>query len=130
MSREVFTTCSPLAVNCVLYQESGLINPWGAGVYYDGGTCWVVNSSGVITGTSTCEPTPTPTPTPSPLPPTIYTQFSDCASASWYIEGDYSSGVYISTNASGNCLFFIDLTETPSGDVLTNIESAESCNCP
>ena len=51
MSREVFTNCNGLAVNCVLYQESGLINLWGAGVYYDGTTCWVVNSSGVITGT-------------------------------------------------------------------------------
>jgi hypothetical protein len=75
-------------------------------------------------------PSPDPSPSPSPPPPTIYTQFSDCASASWYIEGDYSTGVYISSNASGNCLFFISLTETPSGDVLTNIESAESCTCP
>ena len=58
MSREVFTTCNGLAVNCVLYQESGLINPWGAGLYYDGIDCWVVNSSGVITGTASCnEPT-------------------------------------------------------------------------
>ena len=55
MSRQAFTTCSSLAEGCVLYQESGLINPWGAGIYYDGGTCWVVNSSGQITGTTTCE---------------------------------------------------------------------------
>lgn len=54
MSRQAFTTCSPLAEGCVLYQESGLINTWGAGVYYDGGTCWVVNGSGQITGTTTC----------------------------------------------------------------------------
>jgi len=51
MSRQAFTTCSPLAVNCVLYQESGLINPWGAGVYYDGVTCWDVDVNGEITGT-------------------------------------------------------------------------------
>ena len=57
MSRQAFTTCNGLAVNCVLYQESGLINLWGAGNYYDGTTFWVVNSSGVITGTSTCTPT-------------------------------------------------------------------------
>ena len=55
MSRQAFTTCSSLAEGCVLYQESGLINTWGAGVYYDGGTCWVVNGSGQITGTTTCE---------------------------------------------------------------------------
>ena len=69
MSREVFTNCSPLTVNCVLYQESGLINLWGAGLYYDGVDCWVVNSSGVITGTSSCVPSPTPTPTPTATPP-------------------------------------------------------------
>ena len=57
MSRQAFTTCNGLAVNCVLYQESGLINLWGAGLYYDGTTCWVVNSSGEITGTSTCTAT-------------------------------------------------------------------------
>jgi len=72
MSREVFTTCNGLAVNCVLYQESGLINLWGAGVYYDGADCWVVNSSGVITGTSSCVPSPTPTPTPTPSPQIYY----------------------------------------------------------
>jgi hypothetical protein len=54
MSRQAFTTCSPLAVNCVLYQELSLTNLWGAGVYYDGADCWEVNSSGVITGTTTC----------------------------------------------------------------------------
>ena len=51
MSRQAFTTCNGLAVNCVLYQESGLITPWTAGKYYDGGTCWDVDSNGVITGT-------------------------------------------------------------------------------
>lgn len=56
MSREVFTTCNPLAVSCVLYQEEARTNLWGAGTYYDGVTCWVVNSSGVITGTATCTP--------------------------------------------------------------------------
>ena len=72
MSREVFTNCNGLAVNCVLYQESGLINLWGAGLYYDGVDCWVVNSSGVITGTSSCVPSPTPTPTPTPSPQIYY----------------------------------------------------------
>lgn len=58
MSRQVFTTCNGLAVSCVLYQEEGLTTLWGAGTYYDGTTCWVVNSSGVITGTASCnEPT-------------------------------------------------------------------------
>ena len=58
MSREVFTTCNPLAVSCVLYQEEAMTTLWGAGTYYDGVTCWVVNSSGVITGTASCdEPT-------------------------------------------------------------------------
>ena len=58
MSRQVFSTCNGLAVNCVLYQEAAMTNLWGAGTYYDGTTCWVVNSSGVITGTASCnEPT-------------------------------------------------------------------------
>ena len=55
MSREVFTTCNPLAVSCVLYQEEAMTNLWGAGKYYDGVTCWVVNSSGEITGTASCD---------------------------------------------------------------------------
>ncbi len=55
MSREVFTTCSTLAVSCVLYQEAAMTNLWGAGKYYDGVTCWVVNSSGEITGTASCD---------------------------------------------------------------------------
>jgi hypothetical protein len=59
MSREVFTTCNPLAVSCVLYQEEARTNLWGAGTYYDGVTCWVVNSSGVITGTASCVSTAT-----------------------------------------------------------------------
>ena len=59
MSREAFTTCNPLAVSCVLYQEEARTNLWGAGTYYDGVTCWVVNSSGVITGTASCVSTST-----------------------------------------------------------------------
>jgi hypothetical protein len=55
MSRIVFTACSSLAVSCVLYQDAELTNLWGAGTYYDGVTCWVVNGSGEITGTTTCE---------------------------------------------------------------------------
>ena len=58
MSRQAFTTCSTLTIGCYLYQESSLINPWGAGIYFDGTTCWVVNSSGQITTTSTCAPEP------------------------------------------------------------------------
>ena len=81
MSREVFTNCSPLTVNCVLYQESGLINLWGAGLYYDGVDCWVVNSSGVITGTSSCVPSPTPTPTPTATPPSPVEYTIDNAAA-------------------------------------------------
>lgn len=59
MSREVFTTCNPLAVSCVLYQEEARTTTWGAGIYYDGVTCWDVNSSGVIIGTAVCTTTST-----------------------------------------------------------------------
>ena len=68
MSREVFTTCSTLAVSCVLYQEAGMTNLWGAGIYYDGVTCWDVNSSGVITGTTSCTTTSTTTTTTTSAP--------------------------------------------------------------
>ena len=68
MSREVFSTCNPLAVNCVLYQEAGMTNLWGAGIYYDGVTCWDVNSSGVITGTTSCTTTSTTTTTTTGAP--------------------------------------------------------------
>jgi hypothetical protein len=63
MARQVFTLCSSLAINCVLYQEAALINLWGAGIYYDGATCWDVNSSGVIIGTAVCTTSTTTTTT-------------------------------------------------------------------
>ena len=63
MSREVFSTCNPLAIDCVLYQEEARTTLWGAGIYYDGVTCWNVNSSGVITGTVSCTTTTTSTTT-------------------------------------------------------------------
>ena len=63
MARQVFTLCSSLAINCVLYQEAALINLWGAGIYYDGATCWDVNSSGVIIGTAVCTTTTSTTTT-------------------------------------------------------------------
>jgi len=68
-SYNLYSNCTTLAVNCVLYQNSNGTSPVGAGYYFDGTTCWVTNSSGVITGTSTC-PTPTPTPTVT-ITPTI-----------------------------------------------------------
>jgi hypothetical protein len=65
MSREVFSTCNPLAINCVLFQEEARTTLWGAGIYYDGVTCWDVNSSGVITGTAVCTTTTSTTSTTS-----------------------------------------------------------------
>ena len=74
-------------------------------------------------------PSPDPSPCASPPPPTIYTEFIDCASAVWYIEGDYTSGVYTSTEVSGYCLLSGFTTETSDGTLLTNISSG-SCTCP
>ena len=68
MSREVFSTCNPLAIDCVLYQEEARTTLWGAGIYYDGVTCWDVNSSGVITGTTSCTTTSTTTTTTTSAP--------------------------------------------------------------
>jgi hypothetical protein len=71
MSREVFSTCNPLAINCVLFQEEARTTLWGAGIYYDGVTCWDVNSSGVITGTAACTTTTSTTSTTSTTTTTI-----------------------------------------------------------
>jgi len=116
MSREVFTTCNGLAVNCVLYQESGLINLWGAGVYYDGFDCWEVNSSGVITGTSSCVPSPTPTPTPTPTPsPQSYYEYNigqdygTAGAACSNFASDTKTTVYAAESSPGLVTaFFID----------------------
>ena len=71
MSREVFSTCNPLAINCVLFQEEARTTLWGAAIYYDGVTCWDVNSSGVITGTAACTTTTSTTSTTSTTTTTI-----------------------------------------------------------
>lgn len=73
MARQAFTLCSSLAINCVLYQEVGLINLWGAGIYYDGATCWDVNSSGVIIGTAVCATTTSTTTTTTTAAYELYT---------------------------------------------------------
>ena len=79
MSREVFSTCNPLAINCVLFQEEARTTLWGAGIYYDGVTCWDVNSSGVIIGTAACTTTTSTTSTTTAAPPNYnYYTFTPC----------------------------------------------------
>ena len=80
MSREVFTTCNPLAVSCVLYQEEARTNLWGAGIYYDGVTCWDVNSSGVIIGTAVCSTTTTTSTTSTTTGAPVEYQIDNAAS--------------------------------------------------
>ena len=80
MSREVFTTCNPLAVSCVLYQEEARTTLWGAGIYYDGVTCWDVNSSGVIIGTAVCTTTSTTSTTSTTTGAPVEYQIDNAAS--------------------------------------------------
>lgn len=90
-SYNIYSNCTTLATNCILYQDVNANNTVGAGYYYDGTTCWGVNSSGAITGTSVC-PTPTPTPTTVAATPTPTPTVTPTATLA------YSVGVYAKTD--------------------------------
>lgn len=100
MSREVFSTCNPLAINCVLFQEEARTTLWGAGIYYDGVTCWDVNSSGVITGTAACttttSTTSTTTSTTTEAPAYNYYTLTPCIGGA---GTDYRSILSLALNA-------------------------------
>ena len=53
-----FSYCSTLSVGCYLYTDPKRTTTVGAGWVFDGTTNWVVNSSGMITGTASCQATP------------------------------------------------------------------------
>jgi hypothetical protein len=77
-----YTYCSTLGVGCYLYTDTKRTTPVSAGWVSDGTTSWVVNSSGMITGTLTC-----------PIPVTQY------ATQAGPPSGGY---VYSSTHLGGN----------------------------
>lgn len=87
-SYNIYSNCTVLAIGCNLYTNSGGSSGIGAGYYFDGTTCWVTNSSGVITGTSTC-PTPTPTPTAT-ITPTITPTVTPTPTTQGYSVGVYA----------------------------------------
>lgn len=103
----VYSNCQVLATNCVLYQTSGGTNPVAAGYYFDGGTCWGTNSSGVITGSTAC-PTPTPTPTTTITPtrtvtPTITPTITPTVTRTpTPTPATYSVTVYAATESAPN----------------------------
>ncbi len=107
MSREVFSTCNPLAVNCVLYQEAGMINLWGAGIYYDGVTCWDVNSSGVITGTTSCTTTSTTTTTTTGAP--VEYQIDNSATGTSYDACNGSTTTSLVYATPGNTVPYVPM---------------------
>lgn len=49
-----YTYCSSLGVNCYLYTDVKRSTPVSAGWVSDGTTNWIINSSGMITGTAAC----------------------------------------------------------------------------
>ncbi len=49
-----YSNCSTLALNCVLYADSGLVNTVPAGFYSDGVSCFEANGLGVVTAVSPC----------------------------------------------------------------------------
>jgi hypothetical protein len=75
-------------------------------------------------------PSPDPSPSPSSLPPTLYTQFNDCNSSPWYIEGDYTDQTYTSTDVISECLLSGFTTTSPSGTLLSNIAAGTCGGCP
>jgi hypothetical protein len=53
-SVEVYTSCSPIALNCVLYTNYQLSSTATAGFYKIGTTVYQTNSSGVVINISSC----------------------------------------------------------------------------
>jgi len=65
MSQTVYTTCNPINIGCILFQDAGRENTVSVGYYYDGTTCWEVSSIGEVIAQGTCTTTTTTIP-PSP----------------------------------------------------------------
>jgi len=64
MAINIFTNCSPIALGCFLYTDSGLTTPVSNGVYSDGiYTFTVTGGAGEITATGSCPVTRTTTTT-------------------------------------------------------------------
>ena len=64
MAINIFTNCSPIALGCFLYTDSGLTTPVSNGVYSDGiNTFTVTGGAGEITATGSCPVTSTTTTT-------------------------------------------------------------------
>jgi hypothetical protein len=102
----LYSNCAILTTNCYLYTNSNGSTAVGAGFYSDGSTCWGTNTSGMITGSTTC-PTPTPSasPAPTPTPTTQYTitiRVSNQFDASGETQSNY--GIYYNINNGSDTL--------------------------
>lgn len=53
-----FSTCSTLSTGCYLYSNPKRTATVPAGWVFDGTTNWIINSSGMITGTASCQVAP------------------------------------------------------------------------
>lgn len=99
----LYSNCAILTTNCYLYTNSNGATPVGAGFYSDGTTCWGTNTSGMITGSTTC-PTPTPSasPTPTPVPYTITIRVSNQTDPTSETQSNY--GIYYNVNTGSDTL--------------------------
>jgi hypothetical protein len=122
-----------------IYTNNSLTTVYNGGglVFKDGttansGNTFVIDSSGFMTGFTTCGvPTPSATPSVTPSATTIhYTYLAACTGGTilGYIEGTYSSGQEVTVN--GTCYVTATNTVTPSqGSLITGTPSFAAC-CP
>ena len=63
MAQTIYTTCSPIAVGCFLYQNNGRTIPSATGSYWDGTKCWEVGPGGEVISEGFCTTSTTTTTT-------------------------------------------------------------------
>jgi hypothetical protein len=116
-----FSYCSTLSVGCYLYTNPKRTATVGAGWVFDGTTNWVVNSSGMITGTAPCG-IPPPTDfylTGVHVSPTGQFQmilgYSSTQGAIVYVSNDYGS-TYVPQSVTGETYVLMDGAINSSGN--------------
>jgi hypothetical protein len=63
MAQTIYTTCSPIAVGCFLFQNNGRTIPAATGSYWDGTQCWEVGFGGEVISEGFCTTSTTTTTT-------------------------------------------------------------------
>jgi len=82
------------------------------------------------TANQNCAGAGTPPPTPAPV---IYTYVSLCGSGgaiSGYITGNYANGTNLEDTTTNDCYIAVGTTTSPTGTLMPNSFTANTCTCP